>query len=208
MKHSDKGHINDSDRCKLVLGSGSPRRRQLFDLLGLAYEIKTTRVEEDYPEFLEPEEVALYLSALKAADIYCRLDDKSLLVTADTIVVKDQQILGKPKTIREARQMLHRLSGDWHEVITAVSIMHKEGIESFYDRTRVLFSQLNTSEINWYTCNNQVLDKAGAYGIQDWLGVCKIDRIEGNFYTVMGLPVHKLYRKLDSMRILNRQVSS
>lgn len=184
----------------IVLGSSSPRRRQLFDLLKIDYKIEKSTIEEIYPDGLNPVEVAMYLSTLKAADIYCRLDPSSILITADTIVVYKNEILGKPANRKDAISMIQKLSGASHQVITAVSITDKNGTHSFHDETKVWFAPLSPEEITWYVGNNQVLDKAGAYGIQDWLGVCKIDRIEGNYYTVMGLPVHLLYRALSKLK--------
>ena len=180
-----------------ILGSQSPRRKELLATLGHPFEIRTIEGHsEAYPDTLPLEEVPLYLSQLKAEQLLPTLQADELLITADTVVLLDGQILGKPHDLDDARRMLHRLSGRQHEVVSGVSLSTIDWQISFSSHTLVTFAQLTDSEIDHYVTRYQPLDKAGAYGIQEWIGYIGVSHIEGSFYNVMGLPVQRLYRVL------------
>ena len=180
-----------------ILGSQSPRRKELLATLGHPFEIRTIEGHsEAYPDTLPLEEVPLYLSQLKAEQLLPTLQADELLITADTVVLLDGQILGKPHDLDDARRMLHRLSGRQHKVVSGVSLSTIDWQISFSSQTLVTFAQLTDSEIDHYVARYQPLDKAGAYGIQEWIGYIGVSHIEGSFYNVMGLPVQRLYREL------------
>ena len=180
-----------------ILGSQSPRRKELLATLGHPFEIRTIEGHsEAYPDTLPLEEVPLYLSQLKAEQLLHTLEADELLITADTVVLLDGQILGKPHDLDDARRMLHRLSGRQHEVVSGVSLSTIDWQISFSSHTLVTFAQLTDCEIDHYVARYQPLDKAGAYGIQEWIGYIGVSHIEGSFYNVMGLPVQRLYRVL------------
>ena len=182
---------------KLLLASESPRRKELLKSLGYDFETVKVDCEEIYPSNLAFEKVAAYLSELKSASFW-ELEEDEILLTADTIVVIDKEILGKPKTIEAASQMLKKLSGNVHEVYTAVSIKTKKTLITKTDVAKVYFDNLTSSEIEYYVTNFEVLDKAASYGVQDWLGMAKIKKIEGSFYTIMGFPTHLVYEMLQN----------
>ena len=186
-----------------ILGSQSPRRKELLATLGHPFEIRTIEGHsEAYPDTLPLEEVPLYLSQLKAEQLLHTLEADELLITADTVVLLDGQILGKPHDLDDARRMLHRLSGRQHEVVSGVSLSTIDWQISFSSHTLVTFAQLTDSEIDHYVARYQPLDKAGAYGIQEWIGYIGVSHIEGSFYNVMGLPVQRLYRELRDADLL------
>ncbi len=180
----------------LILGSGSPRRSYFLKELGLEFEIRIKEIEENYPSHLKGKEISEYLSKLKASPFLKELSNIDILVTADTIVWLKGQALGKPKTKNDARQMLRSLSNKSHEVISSVALttIHKQLI--FSDSTKVSFKELSESEINYYIDQYKPFDKAGAYGIQEWLGYIGIEKIEGSYFNVMGFPVQKFYDAL------------
>ena len=181
----------------LILASNSPRRRQLLTDLGLAYEIRLREVDEDFPPHLRRAQVAEYLAARKAAAYVPDLAPNELLLTADTIVCLGDDVLNKPADAAEARAMLTRLQGRAHDVFTGVCLRAGNGREVvFSDRTTVQFRPLSASEIDFYVANYQPFDKAGAYGAQDWLGMVAITRLEGSYFNVMGLPVHRVWEEL------------
>ncbi len=196
--------FDELNKYKIILASKSPRRQQLFNNLfpiykneGLNFEIKTKEVEEIYPENLKEEQIALYLSELKAnAFKNEELDCNTIVITADTIVCLNNNILDKPKNYEEAVKTLKLLSGNKHTVITGVCIKSTNKIKSFYVSTDVYFKHLSLDEINFYVKNYKPYDKAGAYGIQEWIGYIGIEKIEGSFYNVMGLPTNRLYEEL------------
>ncbi len=182
---------------QLILASESPRRQYLLKELGLDFEILTTNIREEYPPDLLPEQVAVYLADLKADSIDInRLPQKSVIIAADTIVSIDNEILGKPKTYREAVSMLQKLSGKKHEVVTAVCLKSKKKRVNFSVTSRVHFKDLSIEEIEYYIDNFQPFDKAGGYGCQEWIGYIGISRIEGSFFNIMGLPVKEVYEHL------------
>ena len=183
----------------IVLASASPRRRELLQATGIAYRLAPKfDCEERYPASLSAEEVAPYLSALKSHAYPEQLRYNELLITADTVVVLGNEVLGKPRDAKEAREILGRLSGAEHSVITGVTLRSAEREHTFASRSIVRFAPLSKEQIGYYVDNYSPMDKAGAYGIQEWIGYVGIESIEGSFYNVMGLPVQRLCRELES----------
>ncbi len=181
----------------IILASQSPRRQMLLKELGLEFEILPVDVEENYPLELRQKEIAVYLSELKAqAFDLSKLCDNCLIISADTIVWKDDQILLKPKDDQDAKRILKTLSGKMHEVITGVTLRTKQKMKTFHVVTKVYFNSLTDDEINYYVSNYHPFDKAGAYGAQDWIGFVGIERIEGCYFNVVGLPVQQLWKEL------------
>ena len=183
----------------VILASASPRRRELLQALGLPFEIKKADIDEDFPLDLSPREVARYLAEKKAAFFKNDIKDE-IVITADTIVLLHDKILNKPADEKEAREMLTMLSNKKHEVISAVGIATKAGFVCFDDTTEVYFRTLSTDEIDYYIQTYQPFDKAGSYGIQEWIGMIAIEKIVGSYFTVMGLPIHKLYSFLKEIK--------
>ncbi|WP_316803793.1 Maf family protein [Pedobacter nototheniae] len=177
----------------VILASKSPRRQELLKLMGLNFSIELKDVDESYPVGLSPSEIAVYISEKKAKAFHS--DDK-IVVTADTIVALNGEILGKPENREHAQQMLHKLSGSKHEVYTGVTLVLGDKIASFYDRTEVYCKVVGSEEIDFYIDNFKPYDKAGSYGVQDWWGIVVVERIEGSYTNVMGLPTEKLYNEL------------
>lgn len=180
----------------LILASKSPRRQQLLKDIGVDFEIRLKEVEEVYPPELKGKEVALFLSELKAKAFKSDLKANEILLTSDTIVCLDEKILGKPTDKQNAVAMLYELSGKKHEVITAVTLTSVSKQHSFAVSTDVYFKQLSASEISYYVENYQPYDKAGSYGIQEWIGYIGIEKIVGSYFNVMGLPVKEVYEEL------------
>lgn len=180
---------------KLILASSSPRRKELLGKLGLQFEVKVKDVPEEYPDHLQRQEVAEYLANHKAEAYLADLQDE-ILITADTIVCLDNMVLNKPADAVDAIRMLRHLSGQVHEVITGVCLLSQDKKDLFHDVTRVHFRELSDAEINYYVQTYEPYDKAGAYGAQEWMGMVAIDRIEGSYFNVMGLPVHQVYSHL------------
>jgi len=186
-----------NNKYKVILASASPRRQQLLKELGLEFEVKPLDVDEVYPAELEKEQIAIYLSELKAkAFSFDNLCENCLLITADTIVWLDGEILPKPADVDEAASFLKKLSGTSHDVITGVTIRTIEKLKSFDAITTVYFKELSDTEIDYYIQHYKPFDKAGAYGIQEWIGFIGIEKIEGSYFNVVGLPVQKLYTEL------------
>jgi len=181
---------------ELILASGSPRRQQLMRAAGFTFEVKLKHTEEIWPEDLETNRIPEYLAGLKADAFKDELNPGELLITADTIVCLETKVLGKPKDREDAICMLHQLSGRKHTVITGVCLTTSERRKSFSAFTDVYFKDLTEEEICCYVDNCKPFDKAGSYGIQEWIGYIGIRRIEGSFYNVMGLPVQQLYEAL------------
>ena len=179
----------------LILASNSPRRQQLMRDTGFEFTIKVKDTNEDFPKTMPSEEVPAYLARKKAEAFRGEMKNQ-IILTADTIVVIDDEILNKPKDITEATEMLRKLSGRQHQVITGVCIMTTENTETFIDITQVFFRELTDFEIDYYIKTCKPFDKAGAYGVQDFIGMVGIPRMEGSYFTVMGLPVHKVYDAL------------
>jgi septum formation protein len=183
---------------QIILASQSPRRKELLGLLDLDFKVEVREVEEIFPNSLDSSEVAEYLANLKAA-AFTNLSDEQLIITADTVVILDQQILGKPKDRTEAIQMLRSLSNRSHNVTTGVCIKSSDETISFSNTTKVYFKELTTSEIEYYIENYKPYDKAGSYGIQEWIGAIGITKIEGSYFNVVGLPIQELNCKLKKL---------
>lgn len=181
---------------QLVLGSNSPRRQQLLRDLGFEFEVRTQATEEVYPATLPKREVAVYLAELKSKALLGTLADNELCITSDTTVVLGNRLLEKAGSKEEAKEMLERLSGQTHEVITGVCLQTTKWKESFQDSTKVHFRALDSNEISYYIDKFAPFDKAGAYGIQEWIGMIGVTGIEGSYFNVMGLPTELLFRKL------------
>ncbi len=185
---------------KLILASASPRRQQLMKDAGFTFEVRLKNVEEKYPQELHWENVPEYLSKVKASAFREELKADEVLITADTVVCIHDRILGKPADRKEAISMLQELSGNRHLVVTGVSVTTRTKQLSFSSRTDVFFKRLSNEEIEFYVDTYKPFDKAGAYGIQEWIGYIGIERIEGSFYNVMGLPIQKLYETLRKLQ--------
>ena len=201
---------------KIILASNSPRRRELLAGLGFDYEVRTLQgLDESYPEGLSMEEIPQYISKKKAAAYALKEDE--LLITADTIVFLDGEVLGKPADETEAKEMLHKLSGKTHQVVTGVTLMYNgqctmdDGqctkgneikVHSFSSVSQVTFAELSEAEIDHYVTQYRPLDKAGAYGIQEWIGYIGVTSIEGSYFNVMGLPVQRLYTEMKKLNLL------
>ena len=191
---------------KVLLASNSPRRRELLADLGIEFEVRVMQgIDESYPPELPTAEIAVHISRKKAAAYIEQLADDELVITADTIVVLDNEVMGKPADEDEARQMLRHLSGRRHEVITGVTVATTSRSSTFDVVSTVEFAPLSNDEIDYYVTRYQPLDKAGAYGIQEWIGCMGVKNIEGSFYNVMGLPLHRLYNVLKDYGIAPRR---
>jgi septum formation protein len=181
---------------QIILGSKSPRRQQLLETLGLPFTTRVLEVDESYSDDLQAQEIPLFLADLKANAYLPTLGANELLITADTVVWIHGKALNKPANKVEALEMLRSLNGATHEVFTGVGITTTNRSIRFYDRTAVTFSQLTEEELHFYIDRYHPFDKAGSYGAQDWIGLVGIESLEGSYFNVMGLPVHKLYQHL------------
>jgi septum formation protein len=190
---------NKLDNYKIILASGSPRRQKFFKELQLNFEIRLKDVNEVYPNELKGSEISDYLSKLKAAAFEGELNSKEILITSDTVVWHQNVSLAKAADKKEAFGMLRTLSGDWHEVITSVSITTNEEQKTVNHSTKVKFKVLTDDEINFYVNTFKPFDKAGAYGIQEWIGLIGIEEIKGSYTNVVGLPTHLIYKTLSDM---------
>ena len=179
----------------LILASGSPRRQHLFKELDIPFNIDIREVEEVYPKHLKGAQITDYLADLKSKS-FNNLQANDLLITSDTIVWFEEKAIGKPKNKKDAFDMLKKMSGKEHDVFTSVSIKGKSIQKIFNDKTMVLFEEFTNEEINYYIDKYSPYDKAGSYGIQDWIGLIGVKKITGSYFNVMGLPVHKLYKEL------------
>jgi septum formation protein len=177
----------------IILASKSPRRQELLTLMGLNFKVELKDVDESYPADLSPAEIAIYISEQKAKAFTA---NGEIVITADTIVALDGEILGKPEDRAHAQEMLKKLSGSKHEVFTGVTLVKGDQMFSFYDRTAVYCKPVAVEEIDFYIDNYKPFDKAGSYGVQDWWGIVVVQRIEGSYTNVMGLPTEKLYNEL------------
>lgn len=181
---------------QLILGSGSPRRQELLKSLGFNFSVKPINADESFSDTLKAQEIPLYLSVKKANAYPEKLKANELLITSDTIVWCENKVLNKPADFNEGKQMLTMLSGKMHQVFTAVCLKSSNKEVVFYDESKVYFKNLTNEEIEYYLTNFSPYDKAGGYGVQDWIGYIGIEKIEGSFYNVMGLPVKHLYEEL------------
>ena len=182
---------------KIVLASNSPRRRELLAGLGIDFTVRVIGgIDESWPKELKGEDIPLYISREKSAPYKSQIAPDELVITADTIVYVDGEVLGKPADKADAVRMLRLISGRWHEVITGVTLMTADRERSFAVTTRVKFCNLTEEEILRYVESGLPMDKAGAYGIQEWIGFVGVEAIEGSYFNVVGLPVQRLYREL------------
>lgn len=182
-------------RLPIILASKSPRRQELLSAMNLDFKVVLKDVDESYPEELLPAEIAVYI-AEKKAKAFDEDSKGSIIITADTIVAYNREILGKPEDAHHATEMLTKLSGTNHQVYTGVSLICNGTLRSFYDTTEVFFNDLSPGQISYYINNYKPMDKAGAYGIQDWIGMVAVKKIIGSYTNVMGLPTEKLYKAL------------
>lgn len=183
---------------KILLASQSPRRKELLENLGFDFEVVKINCEEILPEDIEIENAAAYLSLLKA-NTFSEVRTGETLLTADTIVAINGEILGKPKNVSEAQSMLKKLSNNTHQVFTAITLKNNNICITETDVAHVEFDKISDSEIDYYIQNYKPFDKAGSYGVQEWLGMAKIKKITGSYYTIMGLPTHLIYKILNKL---------
>ena len=193
IKEMLKEHLN---KHRLILASGSPRRQDLLKQLGVPFEICVKPIDEVYPQKLSGHEISDYLSILKANAFIENLKPNDLLITSDTIVWHRNTAIGKPTSLKHAIEMLQNLSNSTHKVITSVCFTSTEKQQTFNALTKVSFRKLKIEEIEFYVNNYKPLDKAGAYGIQDWIGQVGVDKIEGSYFNVMGFPINLVYSHL------------
>jgi len=189
-------HFEELKKYQLILASKSPRRQYLLKELGLEFEVRTKEVEESFPSNLKAQEIPLYLCEKKADAFDEEINENTIVITADTIVWVEGQVLNKPENYDDAVRMLKMLSGKMHEVYTGVCLKAKHKTKSFYSLTKVYFKTLSQQEIEFYINNFNPYDKAGAYGAQEWIGYIAVEKIEGSYFNVMGLPVKELYEEL------------
>jgi septum formation protein len=184
------------NKHRIILASGSPRRQQFLKELDVDFEIQLKDIEEIYPEHLQAEEITNFLAKLKAAAFVADLKVNDILITSDTIVWLNNKALGKPKDYDDAFEMLTEMSGTTHKVITSVCLKTIDKEVVFYEETLVTFTKLSSDEIKYYLNNYKPFDKAGSYGIQEWIGLVAIEKIEGSYANVVGLPTHRLYEEM------------
>lgn len=189
--------LDNLKKYNIVLASNSPRRKELLQRMGLNFKVRTLfGIDESYPESLRGEDIVRYISRSKANAYRSSMAADELLITADTIVYVDGEVFGKPKSAENAKEMLHKLSGKTHQVITGVTILTADRTENFGVTSQVKFAELTDDEINFYVDNYLPFDKAGAYGIQEWIGIVAVEEIKGSYFNVVGLPVQRLYQRL------------
>lgn len=192
-----KNPLSNLARYNVILASNSPRRRELLTMIGVNYDMANNiDVPEDYPDTMAPEDVPAYLSNKKSYYYKKTMTPDQLLITADTLVILGKEILGKPATDEEAKEMLRKLSGQTHKVVTGVTIITTLRSVTFSVCSEVSFGDLSDEDINYYVNRSHPLDKAGGYGVQEWIGAIGIRSINGSFYNVMGLPTHRLFQEL------------
>jgi septum formation protein len=190
---------NKLKKYTLILASGSPRRQQFFKDLDLDFEIRLKEIEEIYPPELKAHEITNYLAELKASAFEGELNPNEILITSDTIVWHNNTALGKPKDEQDAFEILKSLSNATHEVITSVCFKTNEKVEILYEITKVTFNELSEESIRYYLENYKPYDKAGSYGIQEWIGFIGVSKIEGSYANVMGMPTDKVYEYLNNL---------
>lgn len=189
--------LDNITHYKILLASNSPRRRELLSGLGIQYEVVSLpEIDETYPPTLTGEEIPIYIARHKAEAYRDMMSPDTMVITADTIVWMDGKVYGKPQNENDARRMLHDLSGRTHTVITGVTITTDEKNKSFAVSTEVTFATLDDNEIDYYVTHYRPLDKAGAYGIQEWIGYIGVTALSGSYFNVMGLPIQRLYNEL------------
>ena len=190
---------NKLEKYTLILASGSPRRQQFFKDLDLDFKIRLKEIEEIYPPELKAHEITNYLAELKASAFEGELNPNEILITSDTIVWHNNTALGKPKDEQDAFEILKSLSNATHEVITSVCFKTNEKVQILYEITKVTFNELSEESIRYYLENYKPYDKAGSYGIQEWIGFIGVSKIEGSYANVMGMPTDKVYEYLNNL---------
>lgn len=189
--------LKNLEKYKIILASKSPRRQHLLKELGVDFEIEENNdVEEIYPNNLPKHEIPVFLSKIKTKALFNKITDNQLVITSDTIVLLNNEVIEKPVDYNDAVKMLNKLSGNKHTVVTGVCITTKQKQITFSSETDVYFKKLTHDEIVYYLDNYKPFDKAGAYGIQEWIGYIGVEKIEGSYFNVMGLPIHRLYDEL------------
>lgn len=189
--------LENLNKYEIVLASNSPRRKELLQRMGVNFKVRTLfGIDESYPDSLRGEDIVCYISRNKAKAYQSSMAPNELLITADTIVYVDGEVMGKSKNAEQAKEMLHKLSGKTHQVITGVTIVTAKRTENFGVTSQVKFTNITDEEINFYVDNYLPFDKAGAYGIQEWIGIVAVEEIKGSYFNVVGLPVQRLYQKL------------
>lgn len=189
--------LENLNKYEIVLASNSPRRKELLQRMGVNFKVRTLfGIDESYPDSLRGEDIVCYISRNKAKAYQSSMAPNELLITADTIVYVDGEVMGKPQNAEQAKEMLHKLSGKTHQVITGVTIVTAKRTENFGVTSQVKFTNITDEEINFYVDNYLPFDKAGAYGIQEWIGIVAVEEIKGSYFNVVGLPVQRLYQKL------------
>lgn len=192
--------LENLNKYEIVLASNSPRRKELLQRMGVNFKVRTLfGIDESYPDSLRGEDIVCYISRNKAKAYQSSMAPNELLITADTIVYVDGEVMGKPKNAEQAKEMLHKLSGKTHQVITGVTIVTAKRTENFGVTSQVKFTNITDEEINFYVDNYLPFDKAGAYGIQEWIGIVAVEEIKGSYFNVVGLPVQRLYQKLKTL---------
>ena len=192
--------LENLNKYKIILASNSPRRKELLSGLGVAYEVKTLPdVDVSYPDGLSGEEIAKHIARGKAEAYRSLIQADELVITADTIVWLDGTVMGKPKDEEEAKDMLMRLSGKTHQVITGVCLTTASMQKTFATVTDVTFATLTDEEVNYYVTRYQPMDKAGSYGVQEWIGFVGVENLSGSYFNVMGLPIQRLYTELKKL---------
>lgn len=182
---------------KVILASNSPRRKELLAGLGIDFSVRIIKdIDESYPASLRGEDIPVFISGKKAEAYRRTMAEDELIITADTIVYDNEKVLGKPSSREEAINMLTELSGHAHEVITGVTICSRDKMKQFASESKVFFDNLTEEEIEYYVDKYRPYDKAGSYGIQEWIGFVGVTRIEGSYFNVMGLPIQRLYKEL------------
>jgi septum formation protein len=188
--------MENINKFRIILASRSPRRQDLLKELGLNFEVEVREWDESFPSHLKAEEIALFVAASKAETFRPGIEEHKVVITADTIVWCNNKVLDKPSDIEDARRILKEISGNTHEVITGVCLLSKTKKHSFYSSTKVTFTELTDEEIEYYISTFRPYDKAGAYGIQEWIGLAACSHIDGSYFNVMGLPVEQVYHEL------------
>ena len=192
--------LENLNKYKIILASNSPRRKELLSGLGVDYEVKTLPdVDESYPDGLSGEEIAKHIARGKAEAYRSLIQADELVITADTIVWLDGTVMGKPKDEEEAKDMLMRLSGKTHQVITGVCLTTASMQKTFATVTDVIFATLTDEEVDYYVTRYQPMDKAGSYGVQEWIGFVGVENLSGSYFNVMGLPIQRLYTELKKL---------
>lgn len=186
----------------IILASQSPRRQELLKQLGIEFDIQVLSIDETYPSDLSPYDVPEYLAKLKSKEFDAQKNEETCIITSDTVVIDNDKILGKPKDEKDALEMILKLSNKEHQVVTGVCLLFHDRIKSFSSISKVEFETISEAEANYYISTFKPIDKAGSYGIQEWIGQARIKKIDGCYYNIMGLPLNALYNNLIQEKVL------